>query len=52
MAYAIPTPHSGTFLQALENLRFPLSGLQKRRKQPERYVQCALNMVQKYYKKR
>jgi hypothetical protein len=27
-------------LQALETLRFPLSGLQKRHIQPERYVPC------------
>jgi hypothetical protein len=29
---------SGTFLQALETYGFPLSGLQKRHIQPERYA--------------
>jgi hypothetical protein len=28
----------------------PLSGLAKRRKQPERYMQCALKLVGKYKK--
>jgi hypothetical protein len=36
-----------TFLQALETLRFPLSGLQKRHIQPERYVQFALKFGEK-----
>jgi hypothetical protein len=28
------------------NLRFPLSGLQKRRKQPERYVQFGMKILE------
>jgi hypothetical protein len=32
------------------NLRVPLSGLQKRHIQPERYVQFALNWLTKYLK--
>jgi hypothetical protein len=38
-------------LPALVLLRKPLSGLAKRRKQPERYAQCTLKLVGKYLKK-
>jgi hypothetical protein len=44
MAYAIPTPHSATFLLLLERLRVPLSQQQKRHLPPERYVQYVLNI--------
>jgi hypothetical protein len=37
---SIPTPLLRHSLSALEMLRISLSGPPKRRKQPERYVQC------------
>jgi hypothetical protein len=48
MSATPPTPHSGTFLQALETYGF--QGLQKCRKQPERYVQYFLNFLKKIEK--
>jgi hypothetical protein len=42
MLRSIPTPLLRHNLPALVLLRKPLSGLAKRRKQPERYVQLGL----------
>jgi hypothetical protein len=47
----IPTPKLRPIFAALVLLRKPLFGLQKRRKQPKRYVQLELNFfknIQKY----
>jgi hypothetical protein len=44
-ASLIPTPLLRHILPALVLLRKPLSGLAKRRKQPERYVQFALKFI-------
>jgi hypothetical protein len=41
-ALLIPTPKLRHILPALVLFHKPLSGLAKRRKQPERYVQCWL----------
>jgi hypothetical protein len=46
-AALIPTPKLRHIFAALVLLRKPLSGLQKRRKQPERYVQCPLDSFAK-----
>jgi hypothetical protein len=40
--YALYAVFLPPFLQDLETLHFPLSGLQKRHIQPERYVQFGL----------
>jgi hypothetical protein len=47
-AALIPTPHSTHIFASPGNLRFPLSGLQKRHIQPERYVQLVLNLLENY----
>jgi hypothetical protein len=43
-----PTLNSTRIFASPENLRFPLSGLQKRHMQPERYMQCRLNQAKIY----
>jgi hypothetical protein len=47
IASLIPTQNLRHVLPALVLLRKPLSGLAKRRKQPERYVQWVLKLVDK-----
>jgi hypothetical protein len=42
---AIPTPHCGTFASPGLCFAKPLSGLAKRRKQPERYVPFVLSFL-------
>jgi hypothetical protein len=55
IASLIPTPKLRHIFAALVLLRKPLFGLQKHRKQPERYAQLVLNLVDKnigkYYSK-
>jgi hypothetical protein len=42
-----PTAHSAHIFASPGNLRFPLSGLQKRHIQPERYAQFFLKQIEK-----
>jgi hypothetical protein len=50
IASLIPTPKLRHILPALVLLRKPLSGLAKRRKQPERYVPFPLNFFAEFFK--
>jgi hypothetical protein len=42
---APPTPNSTHIFASPGNLRFPFSGLQKRRKQPERYAKYNFEII-------
>jgi hypothetical protein len=46
-----PTLNSTHIFASSGNLRFPLSGLQKRHIQPERYAQCTLKFIGNYFDK-